>query len=531
MKKALRVFLIAAGLTVLLVVARLTGSKGESRYNVILISMDTTRYDHVDTGRGARARTPRLKRFAQRATVLENVYTVIPQTLPSHLSIFTGHYPHEFGVKGNEFQYDGRFETLPQILRNHGYSTGGVISLGTLNTETGFNQGFDHFVEDLFAAHRFYVPAESVTRRGLELLDRLEPRPFFLFMHYSDPHTPYAPPDAHSPFTVSLDGEEIAAFNGHQGAILRLEKRIGAGEHTLTLKVHRAQEEFSHFALRRLKLPDGAEADFRGISYSPELYGGSHRLDEPEGTVRFRQARAGTLKLFQVIPILTKEAAIRHYRAEVEYMDRHIGHFLDRVARRGLMKDTVILLFADHGEGLGERDHYFGHVRHLNPQFIHIPAILHVPRRAPARIATPMSTIGVTPTLLEILKIEHATVNPQLSWQRRIDHPERSPRLLSFAFGPSAEVDKFSVIRWPYQAIFISAPPRRLRNEFYNIGRYASFSRWDRISYGVFIDRAKRCYYNFIRDRRRGNFYFKSHQTAAVADQDHREQLKSLGYL
>jgi arylsulfatase A-like enzyme len=90
--------------------------------NIIFISMDTTRYDHINTGDGARARTPALKRFAREACDFKKAFVTIPETLPSHLSIFTSHYPHELGVTQNHSRFDGRFKMIQETLKENGYT-------------------------------------------------------------------------------------------------------------------------------------------------------------------------------------------------------------------------------------------------------------------------------------------------------------------------------------------------------------------------------------------------------------------------
>jgi arylsulfatase A-like enzyme len=75
---------------------------------VLLVSLDTTRADYVDSGRGGRAWTPELRRFAAGSWVFDNAYSPIPQTLPAHLAVLSGRLPHELGVFGNEYVYDGR---------------------------------------------------------------------------------------------------------------------------------------------------------------------------------------------------------------------------------------------------------------------------------------------------------------------------------------------------------------------------------------------------------------------------------------
>ena len=77
--------------------------------NVLLVSLDSTRADYVDSGLGARAWTPELRRFASGSWVFANAYSPIPQTLPAHLAVLSGRPPHELGVFGNEQVYDGRY--------------------------------------------------------------------------------------------------------------------------------------------------------------------------------------------------------------------------------------------------------------------------------------------------------------------------------------------------------------------------------------------------------------------------------------
>ena len=113
------IFLILAALS-LISVGCSTGLRlplDSQDYNVVLITLDTTRSDYVDSGEGARAFTPELKRFARQAIAFEHAYTTIPQTLPAHLSIFTSYYPHDCEVLSNQYTYDGRYKMLQEVLK------------------------------------------------------------------------------------------------------------------------------------------------------------------------------------------------------------------------------------------------------------------------------------------------------------------------------------------------------------------------------------------------------------------------------
>ena len=119
------------------------------------------------------------------------------------------------------------------------------------------------------------------------------------------------------------------------------------------------------------------------------------------------QARsAGEISLFQVIPILTRSAVLENYRGEVEYMDRHVGRLLNALKNSPEAERTAVVLFADHGEGLGEREGFIGHVRFLNRQFIRVPLFVRIPGETPLRIDEPVSLQALASLLSDVLGIE-----------------------------------------------------------------------------------------------------------------------------
>jgi len=520
-------------------------------FNVVLITLDTTRNDHVDTGNGARAYTPELKRFAQKAVVFERAYCVIPQTLPSHLSMLTSYYPHELGVYSNQYQYDGRYELLQEQLKNKGYQTAGIVSLGTLAGDTGFRNGFDQFLENLDGDKVFFSTARKITDNAIRLLDQLKQNKFFLFLHYSDPHSPYAPPSANKNFTLYLNNNPVVSFNAYQGSILRQTVSLPRGTHRLRFEVEGEGKDFDAFVLRRLVFSKNCVVKFQNIVYSDAHYNGSHLIKKQEGKtvdekmvgeVQVTCSSEGSMKLFQVIPLLTRKAAIDFYRQEVEYMDQQLGRFLRTLENDGLLKKTIVIITADHGEGLGERGRYFGHVRYLNRQFIEVPLLMHFPGQKHKRIAAPVSQIGISPTVQQFLGFPEDENITNKSLLKMIKSPNLPGKpVYSFAFKPSAVDHKLSVISGSYQCIFFNAEESRpstsqlesgVVKEFYNFDLSQSYAKTDEYSAAVLLRNAGRIFQFFQKDFHRWSTAFKTRYLVKMRRNEKEiERLKSIGYL
>jgi membrane-anchored protein YejM (alkaline phosphatase superfamily) len=509
-----------------------------NQLNVVLISLDTTRSDYVDTGEGARAFTPELKNIAQKSIVFDHAYCTIPQTLPSHLSILTSYFPHECGVYSNQYNYDGRHLMLQQFLEEKGYKTAAVISLGTLASTTGFSKGFAIYRENLNPEEVFFITAERVTQEALQLLNQVKKEKFFLFVHYSDPHSPYAPPRVRGSFKIEIDGKTAVEFNAYQGAILRKQWEIPNGSHLLRFTVD-PPDDFDGFVIRRLEFSKNCSLSFENIKYSTEHYGGSHVLRGNEGIVRVncRGNKKGSVKLFQVIPLLTWKAAINYYRREVEYMDRYVGKFLHTLEEEKLLDNTIVVITGDHGEGLGERERYFGHVRYLNQQFLHVPLIMYFPGMKAKRISTPVSLAGISPTILEFMNFKNTGFKDRESLldiinQRGIKNQQNPKPVYSFAFKPSALEDKRSIIQWPYQCIFSKNISSDINREFYNLSLSQSFRKWDECSAEVVMQYSRRSYFALQKAIRQWNGVFaKPYLVNSKTQRKDTEQLKSMGYL
>jgi arylsulfatase A-like enzyme/tetratricopeptide (TPR) repeat protein len=193
--------------------------------NLLLITVDTLRADHVGAYGGA-APTPALDGLARRGARFARAQAAVPITGPSHATLLTGLYPPSHGVRDNvRFALDARHPTLASILKERGFRTGAVIGAYPLASGFGFGQGFETFDERLRETPAGAQGAErggdAVAEAALAFLAADDPRPFFLWAHFYDPHTPYDPP---SPYRESYAGRlyagEVAYADAQLGRLL-----------------------------------------------------------------------------------------------------------------------------------------------------------------------------------------------------------------------------------------------------------------------------------------------------------------------
>lgn len=231
------------------------------RPNVLLITLDTLRADHLSSY-GYHVRTsPVLDRLAEEGARFARAYTTIPLTGPAHVSLFTARYPQENGAKvnGQPLADDPRLLTLAQVLKRHEYRTAAFVSAWPLKEGlTRLNQGFEVYDQEFTGKYQLFNsfrPAEDVTPRAIEWLRRPRSKPFFLWVHYFDPHKPYhlrsefvrpAAKEKHKPDkAVSADmadriqryDSEIAYMDHHIGKLLEALADLGLRDSTLVVAV------------------------------------------------------------------------------------------------------------------------------------------------------------------------------------------------------------------------------------------------------------------------------------------------------
>ncbi len=168
--------------------------------NVVLVTVDTLRADHVGSYGYETAETPVLDLLSERGVLFEQAMATAPVTLPSHASILTGLYPTSHGVRHNAvFRLASEHTTVAERFQQAGYRTGAVIGAAVLSRDFGLDQGFDFFDEEMgedraTASGSHERKADAVTNRALEWLEAGD-GPFFLWVHYYDVHATYSPPE------------------------------------------------------------------------------------------------------------------------------------------------------------------------------------------------------------------------------------------------------------------------------------------------------------------------------------------------
>src|SRR5258708_1224757 len=200
-----------------------------TRPSVILITIDTLRADHVGCYGAQTVKTPTLDALAHDGVVFERAVSQVPLTWPSHAVILTGTYPFQNGVQDFTGQpLAQQFRTVSQAFQQAGYATGAVVSAFVLDRSWGLARGFD-FYDDAFSAETFEKKdAGLVDRRAGESvahaiawLKKIPRRPFFLWLHLYDPHSPYDPPAPYrSEYRSHLYDGEIAYADHELGNLV-----------------------------------------------------------------------------------------------------------------------------------------------------------------------------------------------------------------------------------------------------------------------------------------------------------------------
>jgi len=165
--------------------------RGNGR-NLLLITLETTRADHLGTYGYERETSPRIDRLASEGVVFDRFSTVSPRTNPSLASLMTSRYPHEHGVRNLLLTLEPEQLTLAEVLRSAGYVSGAIQTHPRLIAASGFAQGFDDYHDDV-AAHPLAPQSVAAAVDWIREATRGK-RPWFLWLHLMDPHWTYDPP-------------------------------------------------------------------------------------------------------------------------------------------------------------------------------------------------------------------------------------------------------------------------------------------------------------------------------------------------
>jgi arylsulfatase A-like enzyme/Flp pilus assembly protein TadD len=272
--------------------------------NIVLITIDTLRADHLHCYGNKIIQTPNIDSLAKNGVLFERAVTQAPLTQPSHASIFTGKNPNVHGVRDTGgFVLRPSSVTMATILHNQGWDTAGFIGSTVLKSSFGFNQGFAIYDDQMPRSNKEagYAraasrPAKVVVDHAIAWLKTRSTQPFFVWLHFYDPHEPYNPPE------------------------------------------------------------------------------------------QFRRKYPGDL-----------------YDGEIAFTDQQLGRFLDAVKKKSPVDKTMIVVLADHGEGLGQHGEY-NHGIFLYDSTIRIPWIMAGPGvPAGVRVEQQAREIDVLPTILALL--------------------------------------------------------------------------------------------------------------------------------
>ena len=210
--------------------------------NVVLITIDTVRADHLGCYGYTAIQTPTLDALAHDGVVFDRAISQVPLTWPSHAAILTGTYPFQNGVQDFTGQpLAPQFQSVAQVFRRHGYSTGAVISAFVLDRSWGLARGFD-FYDDAFSAETFQKKdiglvdrrAEESVTHAIQWLRKTPHRPFFFWLHLYDPHSPYDPPEPfHTEYHDHLYDGEIAYADHELGRLVTWLKQNQLYDRTL----------------------------------------------------------------------------------------------------------------------------------------------------------------------------------------------------------------------------------------------------------------------------------------------------------
>ncbi len=329
------------------------------RPNVILISIDTLRADHLSCYGYDKPTTPNIDRLAAEGTIFRENYSTGVWTPPGHASMLTGLYVSEHGVYDTRRLADD-VPTIAEVLKRHGYRTAGFVNNSQVGELVGFDRGHDRFVEVWKGIETNSLVERAVSgliRKTKEALGHRDmcaartnreftawsgngtgsQKPFYAFLHYIEPHNPLNPPEPYK-------GKHL------KDAALR---------NIDMAKVKKA----AHNPLICFVEDLGLNSD--EIAYLVALYDG-----------------------------------------EIEYTDSKIGEIISFLKDKGLYDDTMIIVTADHGEHFGEHG-LWSHVASLYREVLKVPLIIKYPKGAgyTKEVNEYTQLVDIFPTAMEIAGI------------------------------------------------------------------------------------------------------------------------------
>jgi arylsulfatase A-like enzyme len=522
-------------------------------YNVLLITIDTQRADYLSCYNPKGPPTPNIDRIAKNGVLFRNAYCLIPITLASHTAILTSRSPHMTKVFNNGYIFDHHVPMVTDLLKPKGYTSAAFVSLGVLKAEYGLASGFKYYQDNFDRVNRHYKFASEVNVDVLPWLDKQRNSRFFAWVHYSDPHEPYIPIDAPPDTEVRINGSLYGRYciTKKEKETLNFIAKPGENQIEFVALAERAPKkiqlaESKRFLDRTIYVSpsDGIDLVFGDDWQSIKLKTGLDARYFAEKAVLKVMNRQGkpvamTIRFSGGIWGQRLEVTRQNYVKEVQFVDTHIGKVWDKLVQLGLDKSTIIILTADHGEGLKTHG-ILGHVDRLWNEIIHVPLIIYYPNLGHRGTeATPLvNHLDIMPTILDLLHIENKQPMEGESLKRYVS---RSPldwlmsrkvkreTTFAYTFEPEARENSFAVTNgktkvihtpkkpiWQWEAYDLLVDPLEKRNlNKTNHERFLALSPWQSLLEGF---------------RNEAESVQRAQRSPAM-DEQQREMLRNLGYV
>ncbi len=326
--------------------------------NIVLVTVDALRYDRTGYSGSGRGLTPNLDGLAEQGVALTQLFTQAVETPVAHAALFSGQFPRIRGFHGRlqRKHFPPRDMSLPLWLSRHGYRTGGFISAYALDRNRGFARGFDTYGDQLRDPDPLYRYHCGHALLAFEALKRI----------------PVAPLKDLPLGKRRFSQDTIAAAASWLEAVPR--------DRPYFLFCHLFDTHCEYYS------PEG----FRAFPVRTN----KRTLREFENGVRELTTEA-------------REQVERQYDLSVAHSDARVGTLLDAVRSRSDARDTLVVVTADHGEGLGDHG-YMLHGCELYDEELHVPAVIASLQQQlqPIRVDALLRTIDLAPTLLRLARLE-----------------------------------------------------------------------------------------------------------------------------
>ncbi len=335
-------------------------ASGPGGRNVLLIIWDTVRSQSLSLYGNPRNTTPVLDRLASKGVTFDWAFSTAPWTLPSHASMFTGRSPGELSADDVE-PLDDEYPTVAERLAAAGFVTAG------------------------FVANGFYCSTEHGLARG--------------FVHYDD--FPVTPTE------VLLS----TSFGRALSANHPLRKVLGYYDFAGRRSADDITGAFLHWLDRRPSKPFFVFLNYLDAHepyLAPEPWRSMYGRQDPSvlQAMDYSKLRSAEIPQRYKLSAAQKRADFNAYEGGISYLDNRLGALLDSLGRRGVLRNTIVIITSDHGEHQGEHPRLYGHYTSLYTQETRVPLVIVTPDSSQARrVTTPVSLRDLAATVVDLAQL------------------------------------------------------------------------------------------------------------------------------